>query len=88
MSRIAHIGGYPVWHDDLGDVRVMAVAEGHVMAQRPGCPPFVEPVGEFCLRMRPGRISALPATKHRGSSAHKRGAGLVPDVPAIHRGEA
>lgn len=30
-----------------GEVRIMAIAEGYVMARRKGCYPFLEPVSEI-----------------------------------------
>lgn len=29
------------WYDGFGEVRVMAIADGWIMARRPGCIPFV-----------------------------------------------
>lgn len=34
-------------HDAIGPVRVLAVAEGYVMARRPHCSPFVLREGEW-----------------------------------------
>lgn len=35
-------------HDKDGQLKLMAVAEGYVMARRKGCPPFVVPVQKWC----------------------------------------
>lgn len=44
-----------VYRDAAGEVRVMAVAEGYVMARRKGCMPFLETVAVFRQRF-PERV--------------------------------
>ena len=36
-----------LWDDQHGTVRVMAVAEGYVMARRPHCMPFIVSVNDM-----------------------------------------
>lgn len=35
------------WHNRLGSVRIMVIAEGYVMARRPKGDPFTRSIGEF-----------------------------------------
>lgn len=44
-----------VWKDEMGEVRIMAVAEGYVMARRKGCAPFLENIVGFRKRF-PERV--------------------------------
>lgn len=43
----------------LERVRVLAFAEGYVMARRTGCAPFVMPVKDFLRRFAPAARRAL-----------------------------
>jgi hypothetical protein len=54
-----------VWYDQHGTVRVMAVAEGYVMARRPRCSPFVDEIENFGKRFRP----EAPATVRENRNA-------------------
>lgn len=47
-----------VWHDDIGDIRIMAFAEGYVMARRRGCMPFLLSLIELSVRFHPGAKDA------------------------------
>lgn len=42
-----------IWADDDGEVRVMAVVEGYVVARRKGAVPFLLPQREFVSAFRP-----------------------------------
>lgn len=43
------------WHDKWGDVRVMTVCEGYVLARRPHCTPFVKSIADFLNTFKEGR---------------------------------
>lgn len=44
------------WHDPFGNVRVMTVCEGYVMARRPHCAPFVKSIKTFMNEFKEGKI--------------------------------
>lgn len=43
------------WHDPLGDVRVMTVVEGYVVARRPRCAPFIKSLADFKNTFQEGK---------------------------------
>lgn len=43
------------WRDPHGEVRVMTVCEGYVMARRPGAAPFVKSASNFMQEFRHGK---------------------------------
>jgi hypothetical protein len=45
-ERVTIEAGY-TWSDEIGSVRVMAVAEGYAMCRRPGAMPFVRSIKEL-----------------------------------------
>lgn len=44
-----------VWHDSIGDVRVMGFVEMYVVYRRPGCVPSVAHYREFVQKFSPGK---------------------------------
>jgi hypothetical protein len=49
------------WYDIHGQVRVMAVADGYVMARRPGCGPFVVSIKTIIHNIN-GKTGAMSLT--------------------------
>lgn len=43
------------WHDCRGNIRVMTVCEGYVMARRPRCAPFVRSIKTFMYEFQEGK---------------------------------
>ena len=43
------------WHDKYGNVRVMTICEGYVLARRPRAAPFVNSVADFKNRFQEGK---------------------------------
>jgi hypothetical protein len=43
------------WHDDRGNVRIMAISEGYVMARRVMGNPFVRSAGDWQIAFKKGK---------------------------------